>query len=479
MRILFILVISILCFAQPAKTQTSKSKLEQVNAIIDYNNQNIHGLFIIHRLLELYNQDINQYVDLKGYKLNAFGNGDLPRDIFEDPKKEFYKVKTPRSIYKELQRSISPELRKYLEDFNQITEESNQLRWDVADFMEKSDFTKGENVQKVYEMLENCVSLFENYYALRQEFNAYRKGINTPNTDNQQLKKFISIANNLEVNISEILFDIRTNRTHDVLRKVSVFTDLIHQLKQNGLPFEEHEGNKESFKRILDRGAEFIQWASNYGNKIAIPIENDYYGPEYYYHNYKLLHRVNYSGVGIFFEMNELLSRNQVETTLIPEIPHYFKVIYPQKKSNIEVIEDYQSEKIVEIAGSQLNIIRELPKEFEGRPLGAQKLVLDGSVERTITIELYDHNLLDGDVVSLNFNGEWVIQNHSLEEEPIKLIVKANPEGKNYLLFQGEDEGSKPAISLAMKYKTVKRKREVQIALSKSKSKLIEFTFSK
>ena len=61
-----------------------------LNDYVKFTNESIHGMLIVHRLLELYNQDINKYVDLEGYELNFFSNADLPQDIFEDPDQWFF-----------------------------------------------------------------------------------------------------------------------------------------------------------------------------------------------------------------------------------------------------------------------------------------------------------------------------------------------------------------------------------------------------
>jgi len=455
--------------------QSFNTELEQLNGLTEYSNQNIHGLFIIHRLLELYNQDINQYVDLEGYKLNAFGNGDLPRDIFEDPNKEFYKVETPLSIYRKLQPKIRPELSTYLNGFNKLTKEANQMRWDIADFMVKADFSKGENVGKVYEMLETCVTIFEDYYVLRQDLNSYIKTRQSITSAKSKSASFLSLSQQLESIITIILHDIRTKKHTGVIEKVNIFSSLLGQLRAEGVPFGNNRTNTESFQRILERGEEFISYASDFGNQVALPKENQQYGSFYYYHNYKLLHRVNYSGVGMLYEFNELIKNNQVDATIFPEIPHYFKVIYPERKANVAAIENYQSEKVVELTNAK--IIYDLPTTMEGRNVEVTQIDIENNDLRSLTFELYDHKLLDGDVVSINFNGDWVLKNHSLEEEPLKLIVQANQEGKNYLLVHAENEGSKPPNTLAIKYRPKKKKKEILLSCNTQTSQLIEINF--
>ena len=55
-------------------------------------NETNHGMLIIHRLLELYNQELNKHVDLDNYPLNNFSNADFKENIFEDQSRSYYEI---------------------------------------------------------------------------------------------------------------------------------------------------------------------------------------------------------------------------------------------------------------------------------------------------------------------------------------------------------------------------------------------------
>ncbi|MBP7184516.1 MAG: hypothetical protein KBA06_03330, partial [Saprospiraceae bacterium] len=87
LSIIFIIVVVISqsgAFAQTSKVENA------LNAQAKFVNESAHGMLIIHRLLELYNQELNKYVDLDNYKLNNISGDDFPDDIFQDPSKLFY-----------------------------------------------------------------------------------------------------------------------------------------------------------------------------------------------------------------------------------------------------------------------------------------------------------------------------------------------------------------------------------------------------
>jgi hypothetical protein len=69
------LVLSIFLIISVFNVQAQKDEISQTKAINNYilfANESDHGMLIIHRLLELYNQEINKYVNLPQYKLNLF-----------------------------------------------------------------------------------------------------------------------------------------------------------------------------------------------------------------------------------------------------------------------------------------------------------------------------------------------------------------------------------------------------------------------
>ena len=59
---IFLLVFS-LYTVQGQPTHVKKEKILALNQYVDFLNESIHGMLIVHRQLENYNQEINKYVD--------------------------------------------------------------------------------------------------------------------------------------------------------------------------------------------------------------------------------------------------------------------------------------------------------------------------------------------------------------------------------------------------------------------------------
>ena len=436
--------------------------------LVNYNNQNVHGLFVIQRLLELYNQEINKYVDLDSYQLNAFGNEDLPKNIFEDPKHEFYKEEQPLKIYYALNQEIPDEMRTTLNNFYATTSAINDLRWEVADFMSTADFNQPENLGTMYEMLESCVDLFDQYYNLQKPL--FEKVRQSAKSQVSKQEPFVKLIFEYYLLTRQILHNVRNKSLPKASRPAKQIEVLTQKILTNPTPFKNNSVNRESKKRIDNNVKKFLKLYQDYISGMKTPVENSQYGEHYYYHNNKLLNRLNYSGVGVLYEFNELIRNNDRSFPLLMEIPHFFKVIYPERKSKVELLSD-DKEKVIQL--DQAKMVFELPTTMKGRNVKTQEITVPKSKE-TMEFEFYDHQLLDGDIVSINFNGDWILRNHSLESTPFKLIVNLNKKGKNFLIVHAENEGSKPPNTVAIKYRPIKRKKEVLLNCSLSNSQLID-----
>ena len=71
---------------------TNDEKVKALNNYVYFVNESIHGMLIVHRLLENFNLDINKYVDLESFQINFYSNRDLPKDIFDDSENWFYDI---------------------------------------------------------------------------------------------------------------------------------------------------------------------------------------------------------------------------------------------------------------------------------------------------------------------------------------------------------------------------------------------------
>ena len=83
-----------------AQSSNQVEKVKALNKYVHFTNEATHGMLIVHRMLENFNQEVNKYVDLQSNQLNFYGNKDLPKNIFEDPEHWFYPI-SPLKLHAE------------------------------------------------------------------------------------------------------------------------------------------------------------------------------------------------------------------------------------------------------------------------------------------------------------------------------------------------------------------------------------------
>jgi len=170
-----ILLFSLSTLSLNAQNAMSKrNQIEALNSVLNFANESDHGLLIVHRMLENYNQDVNKYVDLESFKINFYTNKDLPKDIFDDPENWFY----DNSPY-EWHGIASTQLKgnnvsgatamiSDMTKMKNILTEINQLRFDLDAAIINKDLTDTVQLNKVYSELERGVRLYDGFYDLHQ-----------------------------------------------------------------------------------------------------------------------------------------------------------------------------------------------------------------------------------------------------------------------------------------------------------------------
>jgi hypothetical protein len=60
-----------------------------------------------------------------------------------------------------------------------------------------------------------------------------------------------------------------------------------------------------------------------------------------------------------------------------------------------------------------------------------------------VRIRVYDESIIDGDVISLNWNGEWVTRYYRVAKLPKEIVLDLHP-GENTLVMFAENLGRYP-----------------------------------
>ena len=92
-------------------------------------------------------------------------------------------------------------------------------------------------------------------------------------------------------------------------------------------------------------------------------------------------------------------------------------------------------------------VIFEKTKDINGRKTETVETIL--VKDKKIMIKIWDDDKVDGDVVSLNLNGIWILKNYRLKKQAKNIIIDL-PEDSNELILYAESLGEMPPNTAAI-----------------------------
>lgn len=121
------------------------------------------------------------------------------------------------------------------------------------------------------------------------------------------------------------------------------------------------------------------------------------------------------------------------DTVLVPEDTAHVVII----KDSIHIEPDTNTTPVVhDVVFTDNNI----PVKIKDRDVELQSTITVSKTE--FDIEIWDRSVVDGDSISLNLNGEWILQEYSVVKTKLKMRVKINPNAtNNYLIMFAHNLG--------------------------------------
>ncbi len=456
-KLLFLfLFLPILGTAQISSIQ--QKELSALNNYLHFSNESTHGLLTAHRLLETFNQKVNKYVDLESKQLNFYSNADLPADIFEDPEHWFYDV-SPYTWYdrsmmggKILPPATAGQLRKEMDKMKAIITRVNAIRFDLEGLTKEEDLKERKNLALIYKTLEEVVTLYDDYNAAKKRLKkAIQKryaALNIVN-DNKELGNIIAIHENIRAFLEGVRVEDDNN-----------LTALIQHLKNNLTTAKSFNITDRNYQNVLQKAQAFADVAQKYLGNTGFPLTYRLYGRGYYYYNMEMVAKFNRYGSGLVKDLNEwVISKNYPALVQLEE-PHFFKVIYPKKEvPKVAKVETIKPSGIPQKLGDRAVVIKQ-----------NQITVAPG----TITIEVYDHQLADGDVISLNYNGHWILKDYQLRRRARKMTLPLKPGNENYLILHAVNMGTKPPNTATLSYTYNGERKSIVMESNLNESEMIK-----
>ncbi len=448
----------------------SSEKLKALNSYVNFTNESIHGILTVHRLLENFNQEVNKYVDLPGYRINNISNADLPGNIFRDEDHWFYSV-TPYEWYEKIKAEksiLGDEYTKKIfpiaDDMFKTLNEINKIRFDIADFIKNSDLTQKSSLDSVYILMEKAVDIIDLFYALELNLeDALDQISQTILISEKSENPYIGLYNASR----DLVTTIRVSDQTNVKMKIQELEKYLNSAK---IYFSSNQNSKAKLtaNKVILINEGILKIAKELTETPVLAEEYKLYGDYYYYYNVKLVEKLNRYGNGFVPFLNNLIDIEALPYLHRMELPHYFKVIYPKRV-------DKQIETIV----ASVSDIKALPTKLAGREVKpvAKEMIITNT--ESLEIELYDYKIQDGDIVSINFNGDWIYEKLSLETKPKKLILELNESGRNYIILHAVNVGRRPPNTIGLNYTYKGQKKTIVLQSDLDNSELVEIKLEK
>jgi hypothetical protein len=470
--ICFIVLSYSLSFGQ---TSPDTEKIKVLNNYVNFSNESTHGLLIVHRLLENFNKNINKFVDLPDQQINFYSNKDLPTDIFEDPENWFYDI-SPNEWYAKIQAekgklpvATESKLNRSIAEMKGIIGAINKIRFDLEEQIKTLDLTKRENLSLVYDKLEEGVTLYKEFYSkqliLETDLDVYYKTLKF-SADEMQFPEVLIAMQNVYSSFRGALNALYYKDDDNFGELIKIQQDALS--KFNNIKLTDYNSTRlinskvqNYWANIKKQMSEGISAQKSFADSENIPEEFKLYDKYYYYYNISVINKFNRYGNGIVFEMNRITDYLTIPVMRKFEMPHYFKVIYPKLLEKTEFLEASDP------------VVKALPKIVRGRNVvtATRTIKVDSFV---VDFQMYDHKIVDRDVVSLSFNGDWIVEKFEISERPYDFRVKLNDEGKNFLLLHADDMGRQPPATIALSYKFKGKKELIILNSDTVKSEIIE-----
>ena len=142
-------------------------------------------------------------------------------------------------------------------------------------------------------------------------------------------------------------------------------------------------------------------------------------------------------------------------------------------------IDKLTTEPKVPVAAPKLDIssqISELEKSAK-KELGEREIITKKSIATSaenLRIQIYDNSIVDGDVISVIWNGEWVLRYYKVVKAPKMLVLKLKS-GENTLVMHAENLGRYPPNTAAINFSHGSKQETIILNSTMGKSEALKF----
>jgi WD40 repeat protein len=117
----------------------------------------------------------------------------------------------------------------------------------------------------------------------------------------------------------------------------------------------------------------------------------------------------------------------------------------------------------------------DIPAQIMGRTVKKTQTIKTS--KSTLDIYVYDNGIIDGDTLSLFFNGNWLLKNFGVNKTKKKITLKFNQNSNNYLVLFAENLGRKPPNTAVIEYSDENGNHIVRLSSDLSLCSAVNFVY--
>jgi WD40 repeat protein len=117
----------------------------------------------------------------------------------------------------------------------------------------------------------------------------------------------------------------------------------------------------------------------------------------------------------------------------------------------------------------------DIPAKIMGREVKKSQTI--NAMHATLDIYVFDNGIIDGDTMSLFFNGNWLLKNFGVTKAKKKITLEFNKNSNNYLVLFAENLGRKPPNTAVIEYTDEKGMHIVRLSSDLSKCSAVNFIY--
>jgi len=421
----------------------------------------------IHRHLHVLNEELLKTQENPSYKIDPHIIAELPIALFKDPSFHKYNNSTPEEIFKSINLEQHSDFKRSLSNIKYVCDLAVYELNVIRRFLLTNDLRAGNNFNYIMARLGQYEKIYEDFFTYRTIMHRVLLEWSYRLTGEKKYEELYDRIKSIYIPVSDIVLGVKyvpnylPNEDLYILHKnfrEFLFSRMLLENEFDFKPIKELLQYKMGL--FIKDAAAYLELQQQGSGGLAL---------QYQYYNTILTRHTNISYNGFLDDINTMILNQSFHVPLLLEYPRYFKMSYDRTVPYNSIIEGpthrvvfdpkdmvVKEKKMIEKEpeverGIEAPIVTEFPKEVKDRKVKVTEVEMN-AIDGILNLRFYDHILLDGDRISLNFNGKWILEDHSLESKPVELELKLNREGLHYILIHADNMGTKPPNTVGIEY---------------------------